>query len=146
MSEPSSIDAREFDGKLAVDQYLKNQKQTHNEWCYASINDVRKNFEARDLKSGIHYVQGDVSATLTAASKEFPHEIAVLRLDADWYDSTKIELEVLYPNLSLGGCLIIDDYGHWSGARIAVDEYFMKHKNRPFFQYIDYTGRSAIKI
>ncbi len=51
-------------------------------------------------------------------------QLALLRLDTDWYESTRHELEHLYPRLCDGGVLIIDDYGHWEGARQAVDEYF----------------------
>ncbi len=74
-----------------------------------------------------------------------PDEIALLRLDTDWYESTKHELETLYPRLSSGGILIIDDYGHWQGAKQAVDEWLHKTKEPLFLQRIDYTGRIAIK-
>jgi hypothetical protein len=59
-----------------------------------------------------------------------------LRLDTDWYDSTKIELEVLYPRLINNGFLIVDDYGHWEGQKRAVDEYFRNIK-KPFMNIID---------
>jgi O-methyltransferase len=72
-----------------------------------------------------------------------PQRISVLRLDTDWYESTKKELEVLWPRLSPGGVLMVDDYGHWAGAKKAVDEYF--DGRRPFFHYIDHTGRLAVK-
>ena len=73
-----------------------------------------------------------------------PRVISVLRLDTDWYESTKAELEILYPKLAIGGVLIIDDYGHWGGSRKAVDEYFA-NRSRPFLQYIDQTARIGIK-
>ena len=44
-----------------------------------------------------------------------------------------------------GGVLIIDDYGHWEGARQAIEEYFELNPPRPLLQRIDYTGRLAIK-
>jgi hypothetical protein len=75
--------------------------------------------------------------------KNLPEQISILRLDTDWYTSTKIELEVLYKKLVKGGILIIDDYGHWQGARKAVDEYF-KNKNI-WLHYVDYTCRYIIK-
>lgn len=50
-------------------------------------------------------------------------KIAVLRLDGDWYESTKICLEKLYDNVIDGGVIIIDDYGYWVGAKRAVDEF-----------------------
>ena len=87
--------------------------------------------------------KGKVEDTLPKIS---PDEISILRLDTDWYESTRCELEVLFPKLSVGGVLIIDDYGHWQGCRKAVDEYFSKHGIRMFLQRIDYTGRVGIKI
>jgi hypothetical protein len=68
-----------------------------------------------------------------------------LRLDTDWYESTKHELVHQYPKLSVGGVLIIDDYGHWQGARQAVDEYFNDNRLPILLNRIDYTGRIAIK-
>ena len=56
------------------------------------------------------------------------------------------ELEHLYPRLSVGGVLIIDDYGHWEGARRAVDEFIEAKGLRLFLSRIDYTGRLAIKL
>lgn len=72
--------------------------------------------------------------------------MSVLRLDTDWYESTRMELDVLWPRLQIGGVLIIDDYGHWDGARKAVDEFFKVHTQRPFLAYTDYTGRVAVKV
>jgi O-methyltransferase len=69
----------------------------------------------------------------------------MLRLDTDWYDSTLHELRHLYPLLSRHGVLIIDDYGHWQGARRAVDEYLATLPHPIFLHRIDYTGRIAIK-
>ncbi|MFP4178844.1 MAG: TylF/MycF/NovP-related O-methyltransferase [Spirochaetaceae bacterium] len=86
-------------------------------------------------------VQGKVENTLRSCA---PDEIALLRLDTDWYESTAEELKVLYPRLQRGGVLLIDDYGHFTGARKAVDEYFSK--GGPFLHRDDYTGRSAVKV
>jgi hypothetical protein len=74
-----------------------------------------------------------------------PDAIAVLRLDTDWYESTKHELEHMYPRLSDAGVLIVDDYGHWEGARRAVEEYFSGERQPLFFARSDYSGRVAIK-
>ncbi len=88
----------------------------------------------------IRYVQGLVEATIPGSA---PAEIALLRLDTDWYESTRHELEHLYPRLVSGGVLIVDDYGHYAGARQAVDEYFAE---RPILlARVDYTGRMAVK-
>ena len=76
---------------------------------------------------------------------EAPEEIALLRLDTDWYSSTKHELEHLYPRLAPGGVLILDDYGHWQGARRAVDEYFADNRITLLLNRVDGTARIAVK-
>lgn len=53
--------------------------------------------------------------------------IALLRLDGDWYESTKVCLEHLYPRLTPGGVLVLDDYFAWAGCRKATDEYRAQH-------------------
>ena len=74
-----------------------------------------------------------------------PTQIALLRLDTDWYESTRHELLHLYPLLERNGVLIIDDYGHWQGARKAVDEYFAASATPVFLHRVDYTARLHIK-
>jgi len=89
----------------------------------------------------LHLHRGPVEETLPRQS---PGPLALLRLDTDWYASTRHELEHLYPLLAEGGILIVDDYGHWQGARRAVDEYFAR--SRPLLlNRVDYTGRIAVK-
>ncbi|HEY1596787.1 MAG TPA: TylF/MycF/NovP-related O-methyltransferase [Thermoleophilaceae bacterium] len=90
----------------------------------------------------LHFARGPVEETLPAAA---PERLALLRLDTDWYESTRHELEHLWPRLVDGGALIIDDYGHWEGARRAVDEYFESSAAPVLLSRIDYTGRLAIK-
>jgi O-methyltransferase len=89
----------------------------------------------------LHLHRGPVEETLPRQS---PGPLALLRLDTDWYKSTLHELEHLYPLLAGGGILIIDDYGHWQGARRAVDEYFADSPPL-LLNRIDYTGRIAVK-
>ena len=90
----------------------------------------------------LHLVPGRVEDTIPDSA---PSEIAVLRLDTDWYESTRHELEHLYPRLASGGILIIDDYGHWQGARQATDEYLARLERPPFLARVDYTVRLAVK-
>jgi hypothetical protein len=90
----------------------------------------------------LNYVVGKVEDTIP---ETLPRKIALLRLDTDWYESTLHELNHLYPLLTEGGVLIIDDYGHWQGAKKAVDEYIEKNKLKILLNRIDYTGRIAIK-
>ena len=90
----------------------------------------------------VHLHRGPVEETLPAQD---PGPLALLRLDTDWYESTRHELEHLYPRLASGGVLIVDDYGHWEGARRAVDEYFAAHGGAPLLHRVDYTCRLAVK-
>lgn len=109
-----------------------------------SAEEVRKNLLSTGYPEGnIVLIEGKVEETLTDTSA--PDEIALLRLDTDWYESTAHELEVLYPKLAVGGILIIDDYGHFTGAKKAVDEYFASPERPIFLSRIDYTGRIGVK-
>ncbi|HEV2489375.1 MAG TPA: TylF/MycF/NovP-related O-methyltransferase [Candidatus Acidoferrales bacterium] len=90
----------------------------------------------------IHIIQGKVEDTIPSHA---PDSICLLRLDTDWYQSTQHELVHLFPRLSQQGVIILDDYGHWSGARQACDEYFARNRIPILLNRIDYTGRIAIK-
>jgi O-methyltransferase len=104
-----------------------------------SLDQVKANM-AGTGQEDVVYVEGPVEETIPSTA---PEEIALLRLDTDWYESTRHELDHLYPRLSEGGVLIIDDYGHFQGARRAVDEYF--HDRPVLLNRIDYTGRLLVK-
>jgi O-methyltransferase len=144
MSKPSAIDQTNYDGAKAILMWERYRRKEITDWCYASISDVRKNvYSTLYPKHNFIFVKGDVGRTIP---KTTPKKIALLRLDTDWYKSTKHELEYLYPKLVKGGVLIIDDYGHWKGAKVAVDEYFKKHNIKILLNRIDYTGRLGIKI
>jgi len=113
-------------------------------WCYAPIERVAQVMSLTKYpERRIHLVPGRVEDTLQAAA---PGQIALLRLDTDWYESTRHELEQLFPRLSRGGVLILDDYGHWQGARRAVDEYLREHQVKLLLHRIDYTGRIGVKV
>ena len=123
MPQPKAVDIFR-DGTSAMEIFRRYQKHGKNEFCYASLEEVKENFAGLGLlDENVTFVKGKVEKTLSN-EKNLPAKIAILRLDTDWYDSTKKELEVLYPRLVKGGVLIIDDYGYWQGARKAVDEYF----------------------
>ena len=109
----------------------------------ASLDDVREAMRSVEYPDErIQYVQGPVEDTLPDAA---PAEIALLRLDTDWYASTKHELVHLYPRLLPGGVLIVDDYAYWLGARKAVDEFLTENDLPILLNRIDYTARIAIK-
>jgi O-methyltransferase len=148
MSEPADVDRAAFTGEAARDTFETKQKADHNEWCYASLEDVQRNFETAGVDlSRVRFVNGDVIETLGNDSN-LPPAISVLRLDTDWYESTLAELRILYPRMSAGGSLLIDDFGYWEGARKAVEDYFatLAPPARPLLHYTDYTGRMGVKV
>ncbi len=141
MPPPTGFDKR-FDGVTAQHQ-LDSTPKGEGTWCYAGLDDVRQNLWSTGYpKEKLHFVQGKVEETIPGV---VPDRIALLRLDTDWYESTVHELEHLYPRLQPGGILILDDYGHWQGARKAVDEYFAGKQLRVFLHRIDFTGRMLVK-
>ncbi len=89
----------------------------------------------------IHLVPGLVEETVPAQA---PERVALLRLDTDYYGSTRHELEHLYPRIPAGGVLVVDDYGHWQGSRQAVDEYLARLERPLLLHRIDYSGRIAV--
>jgi hypothetical protein len=145
MTGPSNIDI-DYKGNKAI-KILKETPIDANDgdniWCYSPLDEVKRNIgNICGNIENINFINGDVEKTLRE-KKNLPFEIALLRLDTDFYESTKIELEILYPLLQDGGILIIDDYGYWNGARKAVDEYFA---NIPHFKHvINHSCRMIIK-
>lgn len=143
MTVPEPLDKR-HDGTPA-DTILAgtNKSRDDLDWAYATLDEVRANL----IRTGypeerLHFVQGKVEDTIPAQA---PEGIALLRLDTDWYSSTRHELIHLYPRLHVDGVLIIDDYGWWQGAKQAVDEYFNELDFAPLLHRIDETARGCVK-
>ncbi len=113
-------------GNRAIDGWLPRQtSEESSHWAEASLEDVRANILSTGYpEERLHFVKGMVERTIPDGA---PPDIALLRLDTDWYASTKHEMEHLFPRLARNGILIIDDYGHFEGARQAVDEYISTH-------------------
>lgn len=142
MSAPTEFD-RELHGGKSAAELLASSDKTDTVWAYSSLDDVRRNLGRTGYPAQrLHFIKGKVEDTIPVT---IPEQIAILRLDTDWYESTRHELEHLYPRLVPGGVLIIDDYGHWEGARKAVDEYFESHAEPLMLHRVDYTGRIAVK-
>jgi len=143
MSEPTDKDIT-IDGKDAKESMIKSkQTKETSVWCLAELPDVKRNLQLTNYQeNNIYYVEGKVEDTLPNSKPS--EEIALLRLDTDWYESTKHELTFLYPELVHGGVLIIDDFGYWQGCHKAVIDYF-KDKGSILFNRIDNNGRIAIK-
>lgn len=142
MSEPTENDLDIKGGKATDLLKTQDKSEASSVWCYASIEDVSANMLSTGYpRERVTLVKGMVEDTIPAQAPS--GNIALLRLDTDWYESTLHELEHLYPQLNREGVLIIDDYGHWQGCRKAVDEYFEGKKM--LFNRIDYTGIIGVK-
>jgi hypothetical protein len=143
MSEPGEEDKDPIGGN-AHDIWLKLKNEDKSGWCVSSLEEVKNNLLSTNYPNSLlHYIVGMVENTIQV---NLPSEnVSLLRLDTDWYMSTKHEMDYLFPRLVKNGILIIDDYGHWEGAKKAIDEYVNHHKIIMFLQKVDYTARIAIK-
>ena len=98
-------------------------------WSYWPLDEVQRTMGRAGLPNqDLEFVKGKAEEVLRSPRPHLPAAISVLRLDTDWYESTKAELEVLWPRLSPGGWLYVDDYSAFRGARLAVDEWLGKHQ------------------
>lgn len=144
MTPPDDRD-RDYVGQGAEGKfrdYLRRGKGQR--WSEAPLELVQANLASTGYPSDrIRFVPGAVEETIP---KLAPTNIALLRLDTDWYESTRHELLHLYPRVSMHGVIMIDDYGHWQGARQAVDEFIASNNIRCLLHRIDYTGREFLKL
>lgn len=144
MPKPTEKDNEIKSGQPALDTWQINQRKDHNEFCYASLAEVKNNLlSTKYPQDNLVFIQGKVEDTIPMTS---PKQIAILRLDTDWFASTDYELRHLFPLVSKGGVVIIDDYGYWSGAKEATDKYFADFNIPVLLNRIDYTGRIMIKL
>ena len=145
MNRPTDDDHLVGSGAKAMDKWLETRTgDDASAWCQASAGDVRANLARTGYPlDRIRLVEGKVEDTLRVAA-HVPPRIAILRLDTDWYESTRTELDVLFGHVSLGGVVIFDDYGHWAGAKKAVDE-FLATQPPYLLHRIDETGRALIR-
>lgn len=142
MPAPEAVDV-DHAGRPASTTWGRAQRAEHNEWNYAPLDEVR----ARMLSTGypsdkLHFVEGLVEDTIPARA---PADVALLRIDTDFYRSTRHTLEQLYPRLVRHGVLVLDDYGHFEGARRAADEYFDAAGVTILLNRIDHSVRAAVK-
>jgi O-methyltransferase len=142
MTAPTAEDVK-YSGESAAD-LLAGASRASDLWAVASLEDVREAVLGVGYpEERIHFIEGPVEETLPANA---PDEIALLRLDTDWYESTKHELVHLYPRLVTGGVLILDDYGYWQGTKLATDEYVAEHDVPLLLNRIDAASRIALKL
>lgn len=130
-------------GGVPALEALKDNEDVDGKWCRSSLTEVRENLAQTQYPSErIHFVEGFVEDTIP---KQAPEEIAILRLDTDFYESTKHELIHLFPKLATGGVIIFDDYGYWQGARKATDEYIRENNVPLLLNRVDHSVRIAVK-
>ena len=145
LPKPNPTEDVDLWGHCAYNEWTRRRlTDESSDWAHASIEEVRENLGSTGYPpEKLEFIKGMVQNTLPRTS---PETIALLRLDTDWYESTVCELNHLYPHLSDGGVLIVDDYGHMRGQRKAVDEYFSSHNEVVLLNRVDYSGRVAIKL
>ena len=143
MTEPTEHDVT-VKGSEALPIFRQKQTgRTSSHWDYASLEEVKKNVISTGYPSSrFHFCKGRVEETLPDHA---PDEIALLRLDTDFYESTRHELIHLYPRVVSGGVVLLDDYGHWKGARQAVDEYMEENGIAVLLNRVDFACRSFVK-
>lgn len=108
----------------------------------APVEEVHSAFRKFGFESNISLVPGRLEKTLPTCGIE---SIALLHVDCDWYESVKSALENLYDLISPGGIIQLDDYGHWAGARRAVDEFMKSRSIKQKLRYVDFSGRQLVK-
>jgi len=120
-------------GNNMRDKYLE-LKSAGEKWAFADYDEVNKRLQS--IYKNVRLVKGVFN---NSTDTSFITEISILRLDLDWYEPTKTALKKLYGKISKGGVLIIDDYGHHSGARKATDEYIEENKLKINLRHINYS-------
>jgi hypothetical protein len=145
MPKPDDVDVSPIDGK-GSDWF--NERQTgpqSSNWTLATLDEVKERLSRTGYGTDrMHFIKGLVEETIPYSA---PQTIALLRLDTDFYSSTRHELIHLFPRLSVGGVIIIDDYASWFGARKATDEYFQENRVPILLNRIDFTGaRIGVKL
>lgn len=117
-------DAKEIDGVSAIDYQKNTDSPYYFDNCSA---DIRYAEEAMKHTGLVHYhvIKGWFSDTLPAFTPKQP--IAILRLDGDWYESTKVCLNELYRHVIKNGIIIIDDYYTWDGCAKAIHDFLSEH-------------------
>lgn len=146
MNRPDERDFKIGSDELAEKKFEATKlSETSSTWCYADLADVQANMATTGYPpDNIRYVRGPVEETLGDPAN-IPERIALLRLDTDWYESTRVELDHLFDRVVPNGVIILDDYGEWAGVKRAVDEFFARTGETYLLNRIDRAGRIFIK-
>jgi hypothetical protein len=126
-----------------IEKWESHQREDHNLIRYAGLEMVRDTvYSSAYPEEKFHFIEGDIKETVP---NDFHKQIALLRLDTDWYDLTKHELIHMYDLVAPGGVVVIDDYGSHEGAKKAVDEFFAERNCFPFLFRTTKAERAMIK-
>ena len=144
MTPPSAADARMTGKRQKASVIFDERIRREGSWNRSPLTEVEWTMRSTPYPfDRFEFVQGNVMDTIPAKA---PWEIALLRLDTDFYDSTRHEMEYLFDSLVPGGVFICDDYWYWEGAKKAVDEYFESRNVTIFLQRAShYHGVMAVK-
>jgi O-methyltransferase len=143
MPRPGEMDVDAWGQPASATFEKQRTSEDSSGWVNCSLDSVRAAMQSTGYPlARTHFHKGLVEETIPSPNLS---SIALLRLDTDWYSSTLHELQYLYPLVSKGGMVLIDDYGHYQGAKQAVDEFFNARGQRPFLHRIDYSSRLLIK-
>lgn len=108
-------------------------------WCHGDLSKVEEVFEKLSIpETRTRIVKGWFHDTFPSVDIQ---DIALLHIDADWYESVKLCFERFYDSVRPGGFIVIDDYGHWEGARRATNEFLETRGINARLTKVDYTGR-----
>lgn len=119
------------DGSKALTEY-------HEGKCLGSVDTVKEILNQLHIpENRVHIVKGWFEETFPSVKI---NEVALLHIDADWYESVKLCLEKFYDSVPPGGFIVLDDYGHWEGCRRATDEFLKQRSLDIKLVKVDYTG------
>jgi O-methyltransferase len=143
MTPPDNRDIDLFGTPATLEFEQRRISDTASTWSNCPIDEVRRAMYSTGYpEEKIHFIQGNVLDTIP----EFgPESISLLRLDTDWYESTRHELVHFFPRIAQHGVLIIDDYGHYRGSREATDDYLKESNIKILLTRMDYSARLAVK-
>jgi O-methyltransferase len=110
--------------------------------CRGTLDEVKRALHRLGIEENTMFVPGLFQQTLPGCEVR---SIAILHVDGDWYESVMATLEHLYDRVSPGGIIQFDDYGHWAGARRAVDEFMKARGITQELRRIDFSGRQLTK-
>ncbi|NQT04491.1 MAG: class I SAM-dependent methyltransferase [Dehalococcoidia bacterium] len=121
----------------AEDGY-KAQTEYHEGKCLGSVDAVKEILNQLSIpENRVHIIEGWFEETFPSVKT---NKVALLHIDADWYESVKLCLEKFYDSVCPGGFIALDDYGHWEGCRRATDEFLKKRSLDIKLVRVDDTG------